>query len=1133
MKIRRLVAFAVVALVACFSVFAAPLKRAQITISGYSGETTLENFPVLVRVSESVISGFSYVDCQADGSDISFALEDGTVLAHEIDTWDTTGESLVWVKLPALAGTDTSFYFRWNDTAPLANNPSAVWSAGYAGVWHMNGASGSVSNANGNENLNAEPKVASKASSTDLNSCSIGVEGLVGTARQTGINNQGSYLSIPAYDNLNLGSTFTISGWIKFYTANGYARLFSRKASDRDSNGWESEMTNGSDVNFKARGASATSIAGKFPVSLVGNWVHVSLVYNDAELTVYANGTKNISGTITAATDNGKPLSIGCDSDGNEAFVKGMFDECRLQDGAASADWVKAEYETVSKEDFLVYGSAETILSGEIFLIDAYPSKIGSPSPDYGAPDIAVGSELTLSMPVTEVPGEGTVTNYLAGWKLEKIDGETGELSQFRSSSDEGEALDSYTYTHADSSQFTWLWDVRDMLGIDGLSVVTNGGNHLKFTVDVSGIGYTAPSATLKLCYGIVPGEFVWTNIVSAAVTEIGSVVEAALSDLTPGVYYYVKAVLETNDEAKDTVETEVVGIRTDPSVESDAVSPVTELHLDGSGSDSLIVSGTLSSSLDSACTLTILVGDSPETMTNAWAGSTVASGGAFSFTLGGAEPGTAKYLAPRSTYYVSVIAMTAGGTVLISPAATVTMSPKTYWVYTEESVSNNGTGYGYVTDGVWHLYATRTKNTMDLTVSGETGKAFFYGLVPSPMDFSDVRNSDGEKCRVTQIGGITHRNSGRYLYDYADMLTELIAPDCVGFTYNYNFNVCTSLTNVVLNEDFTSTTEAGFSGCSSLTTFSPRILKCSLLQGRFFMNCKKLAGVLQFPACTKFKGQAFYSSAIEEVHAPLLTVIDGEVFSQCQNLTTVTSSNALTQVGYAAFSGCTSLNPGFLEKILNKSIQYIGASDLNSRYMGSEFNGCTSLAGPLVWNFPDMATNVVNGNCFLNCSSLGRVEFKTPVVEFRSKSFYNIKPGAELYMHADVPSEISSQAIVGENPPYPRVYLKDNVDGWLEAFGKYHHVIRKEDFANEEFSVTPEVPACGNHPTRTWQNMVAKMALDTEVCDSEKDGNTVTKVTMLKKGVIGFLLYHQSNHTEQGCWIFRVPETGFKVIVR
>ena len=93
MKKKTLALIAAAVLTATMS-FARPRKAAEITMSGYEGSSTLANFPVLVRISPERIDGFSYADCAEGGADISFVAADGTtLLAHEVDTWDTAGES--------------------------------------------------------------------------------------------------------------------------------------------------------------------------------------------------------------------------------------------------------------------------------------------------------------------------------------------------------------------------------------------------------------------------------------------------------------------------------------------------------------------------------------------------------------------------------------------------------------------------------------------------------------------------------------------------------------------------------------------------------------------------------------------------------------------------------------------------------------------------------------------------------------------------------------------------------------------------------------------------------------------------------------------------------------------------------
>ena len=336
-------------MLACFASFASQSGyRATFTVTGYSGSTTLENFPVLVRLAAGSPVGFSYTDCAADGSDLRFTDMADNPIPHEIETWDTTGESLVWVKLPTMsAGTQ---FVMWYGGSAAANTPAGTWSA-YTGVWHMDEASGAVADATGH-GLAATPMGNTENS--------VAVAGAVGNGRQTATSAAKGYLSVPNYDSFDLGGTFTMSGWVKMSACTAYPRMFSRKANYTDANGWEIEMKNGSMVNFTARGSGNSSNVDKtFSTTLQDAWSHLAFVYSDATLTVYQNGSQVASGAIGAATDNGLALSFGCDSDGSETYLQGAFDECRLMGGAASADWVKAEYDTASSASFLTVGASE------------------------------------------------------------------------------------------------------------------------------------------------------------------------------------------------------------------------------------------------------------------------------------------------------------------------------------------------------------------------------------------------------------------------------------------------------------------------------------------------------------------------------------------------------------------------------------------------------------------------------------------------------------------------------------------------------------------------------------------------------------------------------------------------------
>ena len=200
------------------SAFALPRKAAEITVSGYSGSTPLANFPVLVRISPERISGFSYADCAADGADVAFTDAQGNALDREIDTWDTTGESLVWVRVPSLANgaVITMTYGDATVTAqPACQTDGSVWTpAGYVGVWHMNAASPADASASGNNG-------------TAGGSAAVNPAGKVGSALS--VPGAGDYVTCGQHlANSVIAAAFSVEGWACQPSYSGNQALFGK-----------------------------------------------------------------------------------------------------------------------------------------------------------------------------------------------------------------------------------------------------------------------------------------------------------------------------------------------------------------------------------------------------------------------------------------------------------------------------------------------------------------------------------------------------------------------------------------------------------------------------------------------------------------------------------------------------------------------------------------------------------------------------------------------------------------------------------------------------------------------------------------------------------------------------------------
>ena len=256
---------ALAALLFAVPAFASPNYKATLTVNGYRGGSTLTDFPVLVRISPERIAGFQYSQCEADGSDISFANDKGQTLPHEIDTWDPEGESLVWVKVPSFNG-ETSFDFRWNDPEPAASDAAQTWNANYVGVWHLGEEDGVCANSSQcGAKYDATP-----GGGLDENYRYADGAAPVGGARQIAKSwnrTTTSYLEVPNYDAENVGSVFTISTWVRATTQGNWPRLFARKPTDSEYGGWELVFDDWEWHHYYVRGANSASEVGNYIAS--------------------------------------------------------------------------------------------------------------------------------------------------------------------------------------------------------------------------------------------------------------------------------------------------------------------------------------------------------------------------------------------------------------------------------------------------------------------------------------------------------------------------------------------------------------------------------------------------------------------------------------------------------------------------------------------------------------------------------------------------------------------------------------------------------------------------------------------------------------------------------------------------
>ena len=336
----------------------------DIMFPGYAGAAPVENFPVLVRLSAER-NGFDYSACQALGADLRFADAAGNLLPCEVDTWTPGGESLVWVKVPSLSRSTriTAYYGCAN---PPANAPSAVWSNGFVGVWHLGGTSLPLGESSGV----STPFSAIKGETAEV----LDASGILGGAVDFS-SAPTNRLEAADDDDLDGFTDFTIELWSKqadgtdsyqpyllTKTATGeFAYTFYQTKASSNANSVFNVFSDATNDGRK-------NIAGdnrNLIIPSMGAWNHQVIVRDvSAEKSFsYLDGSQIPLGGKALATNekvticnSSSPLYLGNITGGtpNRAFP-GQIDELRISNVARSADWVKATHDCVADADFAAY----------------------------------------------------------------------------------------------------------------------------------------------------------------------------------------------------------------------------------------------------------------------------------------------------------------------------------------------------------------------------------------------------------------------------------------------------------------------------------------------------------------------------------------------------------------------------------------------------------------------------------------------------------------------------------------------------------------------------------------------------------------------------------------------------------
>jgi len=308
-------------------------------------------FPLLVALNDTWLRDAAHGGDvkNSAGFDIVFSSDRaGTMLlAHELERYAAdTGELVAWVKLPTLESS-TTLYIHYGDASitTTQENATAVWTGGYAGVWHLD------------------------SDLVDIAGGGVATDG--GTAQTTGkfgaarsFDGANSYLDIAA--NVRIDDIFvgggTAEAWVKAnsYGENSRGRIFDKGSSPgaggTTTTGWLLSFDNYNVAGTALFSVGASTQEGEWnsPASSLptGNWVHVAVNYDRGSPAnvpqLFINGraqacAPNPTPSGAVGADTGLTLRIGNRTALDRGF-DGVIDELRLSKDARSAGWLDTEY---------------------------------------------------------------------------------------------------------------------------------------------------------------------------------------------------------------------------------------------------------------------------------------------------------------------------------------------------------------------------------------------------------------------------------------------------------------------------------------------------------------------------------------------------------------------------------------------------------------------------------------------------------------------------------------------------------------------------------------------------------------------------------------------------------------------
>lgn len=277
----------------------------------------------------------------------------------------STGESIVWVKIPSLSNGTTVYLFYGNTSVTtFQGNAASVWDANYKLVWHLpNGTALGVSDSTGNGD---------NASSNGATATAGQMDG--------GAAFNGTSQSISSSESVDLsgGKVATFEFWFYPVSLSSCAVLLETSPNFNSNAGallvdpncesggaWGFEISKGDGANYNGVTINA------YPST--GSWHHIAFIMDlsagtGQAMSVYLDGssaavTQNRAGDLSGI-NLGNFTAYFMARNNSQYFQSGSLDEIRVSNSKRSGTWITTEYNNQSAPAVFYTVGGEQVFTG-------------------------------------------------------------------------------------------------------------------------------------------------------------------------------------------------------------------------------------------------------------------------------------------------------------------------------------------------------------------------------------------------------------------------------------------------------------------------------------------------------------------------------------------------------------------------------------------------------------------------------------------------------------------------------------------------------------------------------------------------------------------------------------------------